>query len=399
MRQDRRPSRALLPLALLLVAANLRPAAASVGPLIHRIRDDSGLSSAEAGILVTLPALCFGALAPVAPVLARRLGLFHAVAAALTALLAGLLLRLLHPIAALYAGTALAGAGIASGNVLIPVIVKRSFSGSVGVMSGAYVTTLIASASVAAGATVPLTHALGLGWRGGLGLWALPAGLALAVWLTQLHRHEERSAPPASRAGTRALLRDPLAWQLAVFFGMQSCGFYSVLSWLPSIFQSHGVDSTRAGLLLGVCMIVGLPAALLVPTFAARIPRQGALAAGFSLVIFAGFLGLLLAPASGAWLWAVLIGIGQGACFPLALTLIVLRSADAVQTASLSTLVQTAGYLIAAAGPPVVGALHDATGSWSPAIVLLLALTAPQVAAGIGAGRNRHVAGARAADA
>jgi CP family cyanate transporter-like MFS transporter len=381
----------LIGASVLLIAANLRPAATTVGPLIHRIRADAHLSATEAGFLVTLPVLCFGLLAPLGSVLTRRLGLTRAIATALTLLVTGLLVRFAHPVGALFAGTAIAGAGIAVGNVLIPVLVKRSFGASVGLISGAYVTTMIASAAVAAGAAVPLTNALGAGWRVGLGVWAIPASLALAVWLLQLRGRRDDAAVETAPVSPRALAHNLLAWQLAVFFGAQACGFYVVLSWLPSIYGSHGIGSTLAGVMLSVCMIVGLPCALLVPALATRLPRQSALAAGFSLVTCAGFVGLLLAPASGAWIWAVLIGIGQGACFPLALTMIVLRSPDAAHATGLSTLVQSAGYLLAACGPLLVGLLHDTTGSWVPGIVFLVALTVPQVAAGLGAGRDLQV--------
>ena len=196
----------------------------------------------------------------------------------------------------------------------------------------------------------------------------------------------------------RDLTRDRVTWHLTLFFAIQSWGFYATLAWLPSIFESHGIGATSAGLLLGLSGAMAAPAALLVPRLAARWPDQAALAVGLTAVTLGGYAGLLLAPGSTPALWAVLIGLGQGACFPLALTMIVLRSGSAQLTAGLSTHVQSVGYLLAAAGPLAIGALHDATGSWTASVLVLMAVLAPQALTGMGAGRNR-VLSARIANA
>jgi CP family cyanate transporter-like MFS transporter len=378
----------LLAIAMVLVAANLRPAAASVGPVVDQIRDALGLSTTAAGALLTLPVLCFGALAPAAGLLARRMGYERTLAIAVAALVAGLVVRVTGGPPLLFLGTALAGGGIAIGNVLLPVFVKRSFPEHAGLMSGLYTTALVACAAISAGVTEPLSHALGEGWRGGLGFWAIPAAIALLVWLPQMRGSTNAPAPLVP---TRRLLRDPLALQLTLYMALQSGGFYAILSWLPSILSSHGIDHTTAGLLLGLNAAIGLPAALLVPTIATRARDQRAIAAIFTVVTALGYLGLLTATDVAPALWAVIIGIGQGACFPLGLTLIVLRSRDVAQTASLSTLVQSGGYLIAAAVPLAAGALHDLTGSWTWPLVLLIVLTLPQLWSGLLAGRNRVV--------
>ena len=389
---------ALLIAGVMLVAANLRPLAASVGPLVHQIRADQRLSGAAAGLLLTIPVLCFGAIAPLAPLLSRLLGIARSVALILTAVIAGLLLRVSGGVLALFAGTTLAAAGAACGNVLLPVVVRRSFSNRVGAMSSLYSTALVASAAIAAGATVPLAHLLGHGWRGGLAIWAAPAIVALVVWLPQLSREAPPPAGSARPARMREVTRDPVTWQLTLFFAIQSWGFYSVLAWLPSIFEAHGIGTTSAGLLLGLSGIVGVPVALAVPNFAARRHDQRLLAVALTAVTLCGYGGLLLAPAGAPVLWALLIGLGQGACFPLALTMIVLRSGSAQLTPGLSTHVQCVGYLLAAAGPFAIGALHDATGSWTASLIVLVVLLAGQAVSGYGAGRNR-VLRARAAPA
>ena len=392
MGSDARKSMLLLAAGMVLVAANLRAAASSVGPLLDRIRDDLGLSSTAAGALTTLPVLCFALVAPLGPTLARRIGYQAAVGVALGALIAGLLIRLLPGVAPLYLGTTIAGAGIAVGNVLLPVLVRRSFHERAGLMTGIYTTALIASAALAAAVSVPLANAFNDSWRASLGFWAAPAMLGLLAWTPQLRRHERDVGSRESALPARSLVRDPLAWQVTAYFGFQSCSFYIVLSWLPTIFQSHGIGRTTAGLLLGVSMIAGLPGALLLPTVAARARDQRWFAFAYSCFVAAGFAGLLAAPTSAPYLWVVLIGMGQQASFPLALILVVLRSRSVAETAGLSTLMQGMGYLLAAAGPVAVGALHDLTDSWNPAIVVLLALTALQSTAGLAAGRDRKLA-------
>ncbi|MGZ4349972.1 MAG: MFS transporter, partial [Solirubrobacteraceae bacterium] len=265
-------SPALLAGGLILVAINLRPAAASIGPVLDRIQSDAGLSSGWAGALTTLPVLCFGLLAPLAPPLARRLGVHTAIAAAMFALLAGMLLRLVPGAAFLFAGTALAGAAIATANVLVPVIVRRDFPDRTGTAMALYTTSLIGFAALAAGVTVPLADWLGGGWRPGLGVWAVPVAIAAVAWVPALVRREARTDTPIAprSAVVRPLLRRPLAWWVTLFFALQSGSFYATLAWLPDIFRSHGASESTAGLLLSLSIVVGLLTAITLPGIAAR---------------------------------------------------------------------------------------------------------------------------------
>jgi CP family cyanate transporter-like MFS transporter len=380
---------------VILVAINLRPAAASIGPVLDRIQSDTGLSSGWAGALATLPVLCFGLLAPLAPPLARRLGVHTAIAVALVALVAGMLLRLVPGDVFLFAGTALAGAAIATGNVLLPVIVRRDFPDRTGSAMALYTTSLIAFAALSAGVTVPLANGLGGGWRPGLGIWAIPAAVAALAWLPALVRRDatgDADDPNGARTPTvRPLLRQPLAWQVTLFFALQSGGFYATLAWLPDIFRSHGASDARAGFLLSLSIVVGLLTSTTVPGLATRMRDQRRLVAVCCAVWAAGLTGILVAPMSAPYLWVVLLGLGQNSIFPLALMLIVLRGGSVATTEGLSTLAQSVGYMIAAIFPLAVGALHGATGSWTPSLILLLVLLAPQLAFGLAAGRDRRL--------
>lgn len=387
-----RRSSVLLGTGMVLLAVNLRPAAAAVGPLIHRIRADTGLSAVGASLLVVLPVLCFGAMAPLAPVLARRVGARLTLIGALALLIAGLGLRLVPGLPFLFVGTALAGAAIAVGNVLLPVLVRRNFPGHTGLMTGLYTTALVGAAALAAAVAVPVANAFRAGWRAGLGIWVIPAVIAILPWLLELR--QPTAEPEGGRealAGVGSLLHDRIAWALTLFFATQSAGFYATLAWLPSIFRSHGASDAQAGVLLGVSLVVGVFTGLTVPAIATRTRDQRGLVLAFVASTALGWVGVLAAPMAAPYLWAVLLGLGQNALFPLALTMIVLRGGTVTNTAGLSTLVQTVGYLLAAFAPLAIGAIHDATGSWTAPVIVLLALLAPQLLTGVVAGQRGHV--------
>jgi CP family cyanate transporter-like MFS transporter len=271
--------------------------------------------------------------------------------------------------------------------VLTPALIKRDFARHGGTMMGVYTMALTGAAAVAAGVTVPLERALGHGWRGALGFWALPAAVAFAAWLPFARGH---TAPPAS-GPPRSLVRDPVAWQVTVFFGLQSLCFYAVLGWLPTIYRDLGYPAQSAGLVLSVSAFAQMPVALLLPRFATPARTQRRYTASATLLTAAGLAGVLVAPEAAPYLWAVLLGFGQGGSIAAGLTLIVVRTRSTSDTAGLSAMAQTFGYLIAAGGPFLVGAVHEAAGSWTPPLLLLLALLVPQFVLGLLAARARPV--------
>lgn len=379
----------LVAVGIILIAGNLRPAVTSVASLLTEIRLNVGLSSTTAALLTAAPVVCFGLLAPFAPRLADRLGIERTLGLVLAGIALGLMIRVGPDEAALFAGTFVAGGAIAIGNVLLPALIKRDFPRRAGALTGAYVTALQIAAALAAGVSVPIAAAFG-GWRAGAGFWAIPAIVALFVWLPQLR---SRTLPPLeeTQSSIRALLRDPLAWQVTIYFGIQSLEFYAIVSWLPTIYRDAGFSASDAGLLLSVSTLLGAPASLIMPTIATRARDQRLLALAVGLITMAGLTGVLLSPTSLPWVWASLIGIGNGASFPLALTLLVLRTRSSFDTARLSAMAQSIGYIIAAAGPIAVGALHDLFGGWTVSVGFVLALVLPQTLFGIAAGRRLFV--------
>lgn len=375
---------------IVLVAANLRPAVVALAPVLAEIQASVGLSATAAGVLTALPVLCFGLVAPAAPRLARRLGMERALLVALVVLVVGLAVRTVGNVALLFAGTALAGSAIAVGNVLLPALIKRDFAHRTGLMTGLYTMAISGGAMLAAGITVPVAQATGLGWRGALGTWALFAAVAVLCWLPQVGRAGRAGAdgPAGAAARVGGLWRQPLAWQVTAWMGLQSFGYFAVTAWLPAMFIDRGFDPVTAGWLLSLANIAGAGGALIAPMLATRFRRQRMLAAAIAALTGLALLGVLLVPGAEV-VSVVLLGGAQNAALGIGLTLMVLRSPDAAHAAQLSGMAQSVGYTVAAAGPFAFGALHDLTDGWTAPFVLLFAALAAQGTAGVFAGRDR----------
>ncbi|MGW1074228.1 CynX/NimT family MFS transporter [Streptomyces sp. NPDC002537] len=386
----------LLVMGLVAAALNLRPAITSLGALMKEVKAGLGMSGAVAGLLTSVPALCFAVFGIAAPRLARRWGAARVVCAGMAVIAAGLALRpYAGGVPAFLALSALALAGIAVSNVLMPVLVKRWFPDRVGTMTGLYSMALSGGAGVAGAATVPLTHAMGGSWKLGLTTWAVLAVVAALTWLAISARgRTDGDLAPAPGAAQDApgarITRSPTAWALGLFFGLQATGAYIVMGWLPAIFRDAGVSASTAGVLAAMTMVVGVPLSFVLPGLAARLPHQGVLVVALAAFGLSGYAGLWLAPAGGAWVWAVLLGVSNSA-FPLALTMIGMRARTGAGVVRLSAFAQSIGYLISIPGPLLVGWLNERTGGWNWPIALMAALMVPQIVTGVLAGRNRTV--------
>ncbi|MDQ6525115.1 MFS transporter [Nocardioides sp. LHD-245] len=395
----------LLVVGVAVLAVNLRPPLVAVGPLTGQLRADTGLTAAATSMLTTLPLLCFAVLSPAAPGLARRIGLERALVASVLVLLAGCAIRVVPSIPALYLGSAVIGVGIAAANVLVPVVIKRDLGAHLGAVMALYSVTLSLGAAGAAGAAVPLGHALGLDWRAALGLWGLPALLAWALWLVIQRRRAPRPdvapvvapdvapdvAPVVVPSSTVRVWRSPTAWAVAVYFGLQSAVFYTLTAWLPEVLHDAGLDETAAGVMTGVLSASGVVGALVLPLLAVRARSQRLAAALCAAVIGVGIAGLALAPSSGVVGWTVLLGLGCGGAVGLALTLFALRSRRPAGAAALSGMAQSVGYALAALGPLLVGVLHDRTGGWGAPLAALGLASVLLAGAGVLAGADRYV--------
>jgi MFS transporter, CP family, cyanate transporter len=377
---------------LLVSALNLRMAVAAVSPVLDTIQRDLGLSSAVAGLLSTVPVICFGLFALATPRLIRRFGMERLLVLAMVVITAGIALRVLPPLAALFAGTAVIGTGIAVGNVLLPGLIKQDFAGKAGLMTGLYSVSLFVGPALSAGLTVPIIHATGLGWRPAIALWGAVAVLAIALLAPHAARHPRATGTGAAQHRPKGLWKDPVAWMVTGFMGLQSLGYYSCLAWIPTLLQDHGMSAGQAGWMLSYSTFPGLAIALIAPlVIRERSRRAAALVVAAVVACGIGYLGLIAAPVSLAYLWLTLLGVGQGIAISLALGFIIARAPDVHHTAHLSTMAQGAGYLIASTGPVGIGALHDITGSWTVPMLTLTVILIPVLIAGLGASRDRHI--------
>lgn len=381
---------ALLIAGILMIATTLRVTFTGAAPLLETIRSDYGLSTAQTGLLTTLPLLAFALVSPLAAGIARRFGMERSLFAAMLLICAGIALRSLPSAALLFAGTAIIGCGIALGNVLLPGLIKRDFSQHVARLTGAYSLTMGAAAALGSALVVPLAlH--GFGWRGALLMLMLFPLLAFLIWLPQWRTTRSANLSSSRALHERGIWRSPLAWQVTLFLGLNSLIYYVIIGWLPTILISHGYSEAQAGSLHGLLQLATAAPGLAIPLILPRFNDQRWIAALVSLLCAVGAAGLWFVPGQ-AIIWTLLFGFGSGATMILGLTFIGLRASSAHQAAALSGMAQSVGYLPAACGPPVMGKLHDASGSWYLPLSGVTVLAIIMAILGLYAGRDREIA-------
>jgi CP family cyanate transporter-like MFS transporter len=365
--------RLLVGTAIVLMALNLRVAVGSLGVVLSSVRHDLGISVAVAGVLTAVPVVCFAVFGIGTHGVVKRLGLHRTAALVLAMIVVGLALRSVAGNAVLFmVCTALALAGAAIGNIILPPLVKVHFPDRIPLVSALYGAALMSGATLGSIATVPASDALG-GWRQGLGIWAVLALVALLPWLGFL-RHDVRTDLVSSdRLAMRDVVRSRLAWAMVLCFASQSAGAYAQFGWFPEILTDAGLSDAHAGAMLGLLSAIGIPLTLALPWLMRMAGDRPVLPLFFSAVTAGGWLGVLLAPTTMTWLWAVLLGFGGGA-FTWTLTMIGKRSRTTAGTTTLSVSTQGVGYLLAGIGPLGTGIVHDLTGSWTVPVILLMVL-------------------------
>ncbi|MEV4256903.1 MFS transporter [Spirillospora sp. NPDC049652] len=388
---------------IVLVAINLRPALTAVGPLVGEIRADLHLTGTAAGALTTLPLMFLGSYGLLAAFLRRPPRPEALPVAAMVALTAAIGLRMIPVTPALFAGSLVAGMAISIGNIAVPGLIKRDHPQRIAAVTALYTVALSGGAALGSGLAVPMQHATGGSWRGPLTLLAVPSALAALVWLPRMLR-VRRAANAASAAGTapdagpgavshrdvaRKVWRSRLAWQITIFFGLQSSLAYVMFAWLPTLLTDRGLSESSAGFVTAASSLVQIVGNMCLPLLTARLRDQRPIALLVAVLTAAGFAGLTWAPLGGMWVFVVVLALGQGASFALALSMIGLRSPDAATAAQLSGMVQGVGYVISAFGPLLIGALRDATSGWTVPVALVVAIALSEIIPGLGAGRAR----------
>lgn len=361
-----------------------------MGPLITNMQASLGVSSAVASLLTTIPVFAFGAFAFLTPRLTRALGLHRLLGITMLVLAFGIAIRLHPSLTALMLGTVCVGAAIAVGNVAMPPAIKQDFADRTSLMMGLYSTALFLGAAIASGFAAPLLPHVGNDWRMALGVWALPALLAAAVWAPQFRRvtptRKKHSAP-----GVRAIWRDPIALAVTALMGLQSMSYYIALTWIPTLLQDAGMTASQGGWMLSYSALPGILGSLITPALANRAPKPWHPIVVATLLTLAAYAGLMWSPTTGTLWWMTLLGLGQGAFISLSLTYIVLRAPSTYLTGQLSTMAQGFGYLLAGFGPLGIGVLYARTGSWHLPMVALTSMLVLQCIAGLIASRPTHV--------
>lgn len=384
----------LVVVGIVLTAFNLRPAITSVGPLVGMIQGDLHLSHWSAGLLMSIPLITFAVVSPLVPKISSRLSNDVGLLCGLCLLIAGILIRTVASPFFLFFGTVFVGVGIAFSNVLLPVVVKDKFPEKFGLMTSVYSTSMGLIASLASGISVPLAHDLDLGWRGALVVWGIPAVLGIIIWsvLIRMEKGNRKASKQMDVGEPVKIWKSPLAWQIALFMGLQSFLFYVTISWLPEILVDRGMSLGAAGWVLSFMQIIGLPASFFIPVFASRFKSQVWIA--FTLGIFSviGYLGLWLTSSYPLLIVSIiLIGLALGGNFPLALSYIGFRSKTAKQGAELSGMAQSTGYSLAAIGPFFIGLLFDVTEIWTIPLMALVLVSMILTVFSMAAGRERYV--------
>ena len=358
-------------LGILLVSFNLRPSITAVGPLIPMIREDLGLSNGWAGFLTTFPLLTFATFSLFSAAIGQRLGNPLAILLALILILSGTILRVMGSAEILFLGTGLTGIGIVICNVLLIPLIKNRLPSKIGIVTASYTTGMTLFAAIASGISVPLAINLGLGWRGSLLSWSVLLLLGIIIWIPQL-KFKVALGNRSDNEVKVNVWKTRLGWQVSLFMGVQSLLFFTLISWLPDMMIARGLSAVEAGVLVSLMQIIGLSGSFLAPIIAVKFKEQVGIVWVLGLMYLIGFSSLFLELLWVNYIGLALVGLSLGSSVSLAYTLIGLRTKNERTTASLSGMVQSTGYYLAALGPLIFGLVFDIFHNWDFLIYLML---------------------------
>ncbi len=359
-------------LAMFMLAVNLRMGISSIGPVLPLVLHDLGATLVYGSLLTTVPVVMMGLASPFSARMGARFGVERTVVVAITVVCVATAVRLwtVTPLT-LLASAVVLGCGIAAGNTMLPAVVHRYFPAHGALMTGVYAVGINAGAGFAAYGTPRLAQSLSSTWRGALAIWALVALVAAVMWVFIAARSPGQPvlvSGPMPRRSRQAL-------RAACLFGLQSMVYYGVLAWLAPLYEERGWSKVEAGQLVSFFTAMQVLGAL---ASALLVQRTGRLIDGLRITAAVSAVGLLLVaftPLSAPWLWAIVLGVGVGGIFPLALTVPLAMASSVDEARSLTASMLCYGYLIGATGPFAVGLLRSASGGFAASYVLLAGLS------------------------
>lgn len=381
---------------IILIASNLRAPLTSVGSLLSLIRDDLEISNTLAGTITTLPLLAFAVLSPFASAVANRIGMEWTIFYSFLVLTAGIVVRSLFGVTSFFVGTLILGIAIAFGNVLLPGIIKMKFPLQIGLMTGLYAVFMNIFGAMASGVSLPLSRIAGWGWQGSLAAWAIFTVIALLVWLPQLRKKKDSPKAESAQPGeNHNIWKSPLAWNITIYMGTQSLVFYTFITWLPDILSDYGFTSDASGWLLSLMQFAFIPFTFIMPVVAEKMNNQKLLSAVTGVLVIIGAAGLFTGNIVFITISVICIGAACGAAFSLSMMFFTLRSEGAHEASRVSGMAQSFGYLIAAAGPVLLGAMHDWTMDWILPLVTIIVIGIILIITGFVSGKNQKITGVR----
>ncbi|HUH39850.1 MAG TPA: MFS transporter [Castellaniella sp.] len=386
------PLHALLLIAVLLSAVNMRGFLTSMGPVLDEIRNGLGLSAGVTGVMIALPTLYFGVFSLAVPRLLQRWSVRPLLMGAMLVAAAGVAVRSLLGTPGMFVGLLATSAGVSVAMVIVPAIIKSAWPQRQGLYTSLYTMMFCLGASSGAALSVPLARLPHSSWHWSLAVWMLPALAAALMWRVVGEQAFANVRPPTgTREPVRGLYRDALAWQVALFMGLQASVGQTLAAWMPLILIDRGLGAAEAGAALSLAMLSQVVTNLAAPWIATRMRDQRLLITLMMAALLVGLLGVFLGPLSQVWMWIVVLGLGMGGIFAVAVSLLVLRSRTPREAAALSGMAQGVGYTVAALGPAVVGVLREFSSGWTSTAMFFVGLCVTGWLVGLGAGRNAYI--------
>jgi len=381
----------LMAIGVIVVGSTLRAPITAVGPVILEITEQLNLTPLLVGLITTIPLMSFALLSVLAPKAAKRFGLENLLLYSMLFLALGLFVRSVGSVSLLFLGAALIGAAITIGNVLMPAFIKKEFPEKAGLITGFYLVSMNLTSALAVGFSIQIGQATGLGWKASIGIWGVLSLIAFLLWLPQIKKRIVSSTKDNSRLNSKALWKSRLAWQISILMGLQSFFFYTLAAWLPTVLQSWGMSAENSGWMLSYIQMGQLPIMLIGPIVAGKMKDQTPLMWVTFILLLLGLIGIIVWKTEFIIISVILIGVSLGLAYTLVTMFFILRTKHPSESANLSGMAQSVGYLIAATGPPLFGALYSLTNNWYVPLALLLVAAVFLLTSGLASSKNRYV--------